>query len=227
MKNRKVSLGDESPTKPLAEPEPEPGDEDDIFEAELLPAYAKTYILPRKMRKCSVSSESGETEEEGGAGVERSRKGGFVRKQSVVTPEFQMSMLRASLAESKIVSSVPEQEEEKPGPRMKVSQPRSQSLVPCVAAGRMREYTDFVKEGNFSPMTVLDPDLGMDTEIFARVRSSSVDTTRAPSGRMSALHHHHLDPPAINLDEAFTAVTEALQRVEKDTKVSSGLAGLV
>lgn len=42
------------------------------------------------------------------------------------------------------------------------------------------------------------------------------------SCRMSALHHNH---PAntgenINLDEAFTAVTEALQRVEKDTKVS-------
>ena len=112
MKNRKVSLGDESPTKPLAEPEPEPepGDEDDIFEAELLPAYAKTYILPRKMRKCSVSSESGETEEEGGAGVERSRKGGFVRKQSVVTPEFQMSMLRASLEESKMISSLPQVE---------------------------------------------------------------------------------------------------------------------
>ena len=47
----------------------------------------------------------------------------------------------------------------------------------------MREYTDFVKEGNFSPMTVLDPDLGMDTEIFAKVRSCSLGSTRATSGR--------------------------------------------
>ena len=40
MKNKKVSLGDENPTKnpPTAvlspDPEPEPGAEDDIFEAE-------------------------------------------------------------------------------------------------------------------------------------------------------------------------------------------------
>ena len=89
-----------------------------------------------------------------------------------------------------------------------------------MAAGGMREYTDFVKEGNFSPMTVLDPDLGMDTEIFAKVRSSSLGSTRATSGRMSSLHHQ---PPAqnVNLDEAFTAVTQALERVEQDTKVRS------
>ena len=243
MKNKKVSLGHENPTKtlPVPESEPEPGGEDDIFEAELLPAYAKTYILPRKMRKWSVCSESAESEEETRAGWERSRKGGFARKQSAVTPEFQMSMLRASLEENKIISvpvSVPEvaedkpDEGEKPGPRLKMSQPRSlsrsQSLVPCVAAGGMREYTDFVKEGNFSPMTVLDPDLGMDTEIFAKVRSSSVGSTRATSGRMSALNHHQhhqYQPPAqnINLDEAFTAVTQALERVEKDNKVSSHL----
>ena len=237
MKNKKVSLlGHENPTKTLPEPgpepEPEPGGEDDIFEAELLPAYAKTYILPRKMRKWSVSSESADTELEGG---ERSRKGSFARKQSTVTPEFQMSMLRASLEESKIVSvpvpvpEVPEDkpdEEEKPGPRLRLWQARSQSLVPCVAAGGMREYADYVKEGNLTPMTVLDPDLGMDTEIFAKVRSSSVGSTRATSGRMSALHHHQhhhqqYQPPAenINLDDAFTAVTQALQRVEKDTKV--------
>ena len=42
-----------------------------------------------------------------------------------------------------------------------------------MAAGGMREYTDFVKEGNFSPMTVLDPERGMDTEIFAKVRTES------------------------------------------------------
>ena len=63
------------------------------------------------MRKWSVSSEGGETEEE--AGQERSRKGGLARKQSAVTPEFQMSMLRASLEESKIISSGAEAGENK------------------------------------------------------------------------------------------------------------------
>ena len=171
------------------------------------------------MRKWSVSSESGETEEAAGSGtgLERSRKGSFMRKQSTVTPEFQMSMLRASLEESKMIS-LPEVEEDKPQfksqPR---SHPRSHSLVPCVAAGGMREYTDFVKEGNFSPMTVLDPDLGMDTEIFAKVRSNSMSSTRVTSG---TIRPSHLPPGQnINLDDAFTAVTQALERVERDNKV--------
>ena len=63
MKNKKLtrsaSLGAENPPKAgLLSPDPEeepPGmSEDDIFQAELLPSYAKTYILPRKMRKWSL-----------------------------------------------------------------------------------------------------------------------------------------------------------------------------
>ena len=48
-----------------------------------------------------VSSERGETEE---------RRDVRTRKQSTVTPEFQMSMLRASLEESKMISSLPQVE---------------------------------------------------------------------------------------------------------------------
>ena len=207
MKSRKVSISDDTPTKPLDSASVE---DEDIFEAELLPSYAKTYILPRKMRRSSTS-EAGE--EEGGGGGGRSRKGSFARKQSMVTPEFQMSMLRASLEEKKMIS-VPELVEEEPEER-RGSERRSQSLVPCVAAGRMREYADFVKEGNFSPMTVLDPDLGMDSEIFAKVRSSSVVT----SGRASTIPDNYHQVETVNLDEAFLAVSQALERVEKDTKV--------
>ena len=213
MKSRKVSISDDTPTKPLDSASVE---DEDIFEAELLPSYAKTYILPRKMRRSSTS-EAGE--EEGGGGGGRSRKGSFARKQSMVTPEFQMSMLRASLEEKNIISVPEEEEEEEDGPRPEaVARRRWKSLVPCVAAGRMREYTEFVKEGNFSPMTVLDPDLGMDSEIFAKVRSSSVASTRGTSGRESGLGMNNLQPEdAVNLDEALSKVTAALERVESDT----------
>ena len=113
------------------------------YQAELLPSYAKTYILPRKMRRWSVNSE--ETEEEGG---DRSRKGSFARKQSMVTPEFQMSMLRASLEEKKMISD-PEVAREEIGEEAdRVPQSRPvKSLVPCVGAGRLREYADYVKAG--------------------------------------------------------------------------------
>ena len=66
-----------------------------------------------------------------------------------------------------------------------------------------------------TPMTVLDPDLGMDTEIFAKVRSSSVVSTRATS-RLSGLDSF-LPEENVNLDEALDAVTQALERVEKDS----------
>ena len=69
----------------------------DIFEAENLPSYAKTYILPRRMRRVSI------VEEEDENGNPGSRRQSYARKQSMVTPEFQMSMLRASLEEKQIV----------------------------------------------------------------------------------------------------------------------------
>ena len=40
--------------------------------------------------------------------------------------------------------------------------------MPCVAAGGMREYAEFVKEGNFAPLAVLDSEMGLDSEIFAK-----------------------------------------------------------
>ena len=73
------------------------GDED-IFEAELLPSYAKTYILPRRMRRASVVIEEDEDSKPA------NRRRSVARKQSMVTPEFQMSMLRATLEEKKMFS---------------------------------------------------------------------------------------------------------------------------
>ena len=37
---------------------------------------------------------------------------------------------------------------------------KMRSLVPCVGSERLREYVDFINEGNFYPLTVLDPELG-------------------------------------------------------------------
>ena len=45
-------------------------------------------------------------------------------------------------------------------------------LVPCNAAGGILEYMDYVKEGNFVPGPVLDPELGIEYELFAERRAS-------------------------------------------------------
>ena len=188
-------------------------DENDIFQAELLPAYAKTYILPRKMRRASFAS-ADPGAGPGAASGTSARKQSHARRQSTVTPEFTMSILKASLEERKISngSDIIEEEEEneeneEEGGRM-MSRNSRKSLVPCNASGGMREYADFVKEGNFIPTSVLNPDLGMEAEVFAEVKSSG----GLRSGRLSEMSLRDGEP--VNLDEAFTKVTEMLGKVE-------------
>ena len=52
-------------------------------------------------------------------------------------------------------------------------------------------------------MSVLDPDIGMDTEIFAQQRKGSL------SGRLSEMSGYNGEP--VNVDEAFDKVTEIFQ----------------
>ena len=180
----------------------------------MLPAYAKTYILPRKMRRASFALAAPEADL-GAPGERSARRQSHARRQSTVTPEFTMSILKASLEERKISngSDIIEEEEEEveeEGDRtMAMSRNNRKSLVPCNASGGMREYADFVKQGNFIPTSVLDPDLGMEAEVFAEVKSSGGGLR---SGRLSEMSLR--DGEAVNLDEAFTRVTEMLGKVE-------------
>ena len=41
-------------------------------------------------------------------------------------------------------------------------------LVPCNAPGGIKEYTEYVKAGHYIPGAVLDPDLGIEYEIFSK-----------------------------------------------------------
>ena len=66
--------------------------------------------------------------------------------------------------------------------------------------GTILDYAEFCKEGNFLPMSVLDPDIGMDTEIFAQQRKGSL------SGRLSEMSGYNGEP--VNVDEAFDKVME-------------------
>ena len=127
-----------------------------------------------------------------------------------------MSILKASLEERKISngSDIIEEEEEEEeidelDRMMSMSRNSKKSLVPCNASGGMREYADFVKEGNFIPTSILDPDLGMEAEVFAEVKSAGGGLR---SGRLSEMSLRDGEP--VNLDEAFTKVNEMLEKVE-------------
>ena len=81
------------------------GDED-IFQPELMPSYAKSYILPRRMSRVSIA---GEEIAEAKQGI---RRKSFARRESMVTPEFQISMLKASLEEKQILCPTFEESDE-------------------------------------------------------------------------------------------------------------------
>ena len=144
-----------------------------------------------------------------------SRTQSHARKLSTVTPEFQMSILKASLEERKISngSDVIEEDEEVEEKMLATSRNSRKSLVPCNASGGLREYADFVKEGNFIPTSVLDPDLGMEAEVFAEVKSSG---SGLRSGRVSEMSLVDGDP--VNLDEAFYKVSAMLSKVEAEAE---------
>ena len=91
--------------------------------------------------------------------------------------------------------------------------------MPCIGVGGMKEYTEFIKEGNFSPMSVLNPDLGMASEIFAMDRKGDVSgRMTGMSGRMTGLDGEVLEN--VNMDEAHAKVTEMLNKIEKTSKTS-------
>ena len=97
------------------------------------------------------------------------------------------------------------------------------SLVPCVAAGGMKEYADFVKEGNFTPLTVMNPELGMETAIFAEDREHHMSgaATAALSGRMTGMSGEEGltgDKENMNMDEAHAKVTEIFKSITDKTK---------
>ena len=79
--------------------------------------------------------------------------------------------------------SIPEiidedEDDEEPEPQKPKNGNSRKSLIPCNAAGGMKEYTEFVKEGNFLPMSVLDPFLGIENEVFAEVKTGGTDGGR-------------------------------------------------
>ena len=87
----------------------------------------------------------------------------------------------------------------------------------------MREDVDFIKEGNFSPMSVLNPELGMEAAIFAKDRSSSMSDAYANiSGRASTMSNKFSggEERKISLDEAHTKVTDMLSKIEETIDVS-------
>ncbi len=48
-------------------------------------------------------------------------------------------------------------------------------LVPCNAPGGILEYMEYVKEGHFVPAPILDPEVGIEYELFAEKRTFSGD----------------------------------------------------
>ncbi|XP_023337885.1 uncharacterized protein LOC111708668 isoform X2 [Eurytemora carolleeae] len=161
-------------------------EDDDIFEAENLPDYAKTYALPRRMTRRKSQDIS-------------------IRRKSSVSSEFQLSMLKTSLSFDPGIAGK-EENNERGIPRR-----RKKSLVPCYAAGGIKEYTEYVKEGNFVPGPILDPELAMDYEIFSRRDTRCSGESDLPRSKPEK---------RISLSQACTDISVLLNSIEETYKES-------
>ena len=118
MKGKKLS-------KSLARKETDEGEAEDAG-GDSLPAYARTYILPRKVTLAGQSPPPTRAQFDPS----------LVKEETMLTME------------------------------------KMKTLVPCVGTERLREYANFIKEGNFYPVTVLDPEVGKRL-ILSRVKLCS------------------------------------------------------
>ena len=161
----------------------------EVFEAEHLPDFAKTYILPRKMeRKSTYKEEEDVYRKQGLATMVPSKKHSVAdlerqRNQSIANADFQFSMLKASLdydtelfgapsAGMQAVDVAPEedlpQEIESLWPENLVQERKAaKSLVPCNAPGGMLDFAKYVQDGGYVPEAVRNAQVGLELEVFA------------------------------------------------------------
>ena len=80
----------------------------------------------------------------------------------------------------------------------------------------MKEYAEFIKEGNFSPMSVLDPELGINGEIFAKERKRGGGNI---SERLADTEGEDINNSS--LEKVHANVSELMSKIEKNTKSTS------
>ena len=157
----------------------------EVFEAEHLPDFAKTYILPRKMERKSTYKEEEDVYRK--QSLVPSKKHSVAdldsRNQSIANADFQFSMLKASLdydtelfgapsASMQGVDVAPEedlsQEVESLWPESLVQERKmAKSLVPCNAPGGMLDFAKYVQDGGYVPEAVRNAQVGLELEVFA------------------------------------------------------------
>ena len=142
----------------------------DVFEPELLPDYAKSYILPKRMiRKPDYKEEEDVYRKQGQDMRHPKSKSDVVegsRKQSVANADFQFSMLKASLdydaelfgnQDTKNEEEASEDDDAKEdGGKLfpEVEKRKSKSLVPCISPGKMLDYAKYTQDGGYVPEAV-------------------------------------------------------------------------
>ena len=161
----------------------------EVFEAEHLPDFAKTYILPRKMeRKSTYKEEEDVYRKQSLAPIVPSKKHSVAdlesRNQSIANADFQFSMLKASLdydtelfgapsASMQGVDVAPVEEDlpqeiESLWPENLVQERKAaKSLVPCNAPGGMFHFAKYVQDGGYVPEAVRNAQVGLELEVFA------------------------------------------------------------
>ena len=209
-----------------------------MFEAELLPDFAKTYILPRKMTRRPDYKEEDDVYRKQNVAGTLSRKQSTAdvtetsRKQDGVKTDFQFSMLKASLdydtelfgGESvpRHLSIASRHNSIIEGTDSRTKERRKKSMVPCNSPGKMFDYAKYIQDGGYVPESVRNAEVGLELEVFASNPSDITD-------RMKEFSEVHFFDGSLNtqlsLQQAHTNMAVMLQNVEKSADTTRNLPG--
>ena len=108
--------------------------------------------------------------------------------------------------------------------------PKNKRKPSCNAPGGIRDYTEYVKEGNFVPDVILNPEKGVDYEIFkekkkSRRRRGTSSSGAAPKkpeegGGGAAATSGSAVTTANSMESAHTNITSLLNKIYQEARES-------
>ena len=216
---KQSNIDPRAPSKVVVEEKEKRGKkETDEFRPDELPEYAKSYILPKVMRKDAVQA-AYEKRIQRRERKKRGSRGPSSTKTSKANQAFTVSMLKASLDYE--ASKLPEVVDRnlRGGGGLGPIPVRKKSQL-SKGPGSLKKYIDYVKEDNYVPIPVLDAEKGVDAGIYANTINNNVNTddsefTSRSSSRFSGLS---MDSKLNTISTAHKGITAQFEAIRAKTE---------
>ncbi len=210
-----------------------------------MPTYARSYILPRVMKRSSLLEAKRRRQEqklhEKKKSLETTGRGkrkvsSYVDADDAADEKFKWGMIKASLEyeSNKLPASLREETDEEDDPKNARSRvprknestkdfvkrtdtksgrlPPPNSLLPVKGPGELRRYIKYVKDENYVPVPVLEPERGVDHGLFAKKGKKGAAGDESVTTRSSSRNS--------NLSQAHNSITAQYESIVKQVEAA-------